>query len=182
MAFLEVRRMNDFIFNIIPAQGPSIPPWVPLLGDFPINSPLVGSFFGVLAAFGINYAYQLYKNYKDKANNIDMIRSEIQNCINILEQDKVQSLQEDKWRSVVNSGALKLFKIETELQSLSKIYHKIHYFNEIAIAERFNGNKWELLEEYKGRGRNIELLLELRHSLPNELRELMNEEWMTTKH
>ncbi len=88
--------MNDFIFNVFPAQGPTIPIWFPILGGFPINSPLVGSFLGVIAAFGINYAYQSYKTKKDKINYINMIRSEIEDCIGVLDQNIVQSLPEDK--------------------------------------------------------------------------------------
>jgi hypothetical protein len=54
--------MNDFIFNVLPTQGPTIPMWVPLLGGFPINSPLVGSFLGVSLAFVINWAWQTWNS------------------------------------------------------------------------------------------------------------------------
>jgi hypothetical protein len=37
--------MNDFIFNVLPVQGPTIPTWVPYLAGWPVNSPIVGSFF-----------------------------------------------------------------------------------------------------------------------------------------
>jgi hypothetical protein len=50
--------MNGFIFNVLPPQGPTIPMWVPFLGGFPINSPLVGSFLGVFLAFVINWLWQ----------------------------------------------------------------------------------------------------------------------------
>ena len=79
--------MNDFIFNVFPAQGPTIPIWFPILGGFPINSPLVGSFLGVIAAFGINYAYQSYKTKKDKINYINMIKSEIE--VNIATKERI---------------------------------------------------------------------------------------------
>lgn len=54
--------MNDIILNILPAQGPTIPMWIPLIGGFPYNSPLVGSFLGVLGAFGLNYTVVYLKD------------------------------------------------------------------------------------------------------------------------
>ncbi len=142
--------MNDFIINVIPAQGATIPTWFSILGGFPINSPLVGSFLGVIFAFGINYAYQSYKIREDKKKYIRIIRSEIEHCIDVLEQDIVQSLPEANWMSAVNSGALKLFKIETELQSLSKNYYNIHDFNEKARIGNFIGYDWPRLNREDG--------------------------------
>jgi len=52
--------MNDFIFNVPQTQGPTIPMWVPYFGGFPINSPLVGSFLGVILAFGFNWLWQTW--------------------------------------------------------------------------------------------------------------------------
>jgi hypothetical protein len=54
--------MNDFIFNVLPTQGPTVPMWVPIFGGFPLNSPLVGSFLGVLLAFILNYIWQFWNN------------------------------------------------------------------------------------------------------------------------
>lgn len=173
--------MNDFIFNVLPAQGPTIPIWIPILGGIPINSPLVGSFFGVLAAFGINYAHQLYKIRNDKINYINMIRSEIEDCIDVLDQNIVQSLPEDKWMSAVNSGALRLFRVETELQSLSKNYYKIYDFNEKARMEEFIGYDWPRLEREDGNKlpiQRVRQILQSRESLKNELTELKNAEWL----
>ena len=50
--------MNDFIFYVLPLQGPTIPMWIPFFGGFPINSPLVGSFLGVGLAFMVNWIWQ----------------------------------------------------------------------------------------------------------------------------
>lgn len=47
--------MNDIVFNVLPTQGPIIPMWFPILGGFPINSPLLGSFLGVILAFLANW-------------------------------------------------------------------------------------------------------------------------------
>jgi len=52
--------MYDFIFNVLPTQGPTIPMCVPYFGGFPINSPLVGSFLGVILAFGFNWLWQTW--------------------------------------------------------------------------------------------------------------------------
>jgi len=173
--------MNDFIFNVLPAQGPTIPIWLPILGGFPIIKPIMGSFFGVLAAFGINHLYQSYKDKKDKINYIDMIRSEIEDSIVVLDQDFVQSLPEDKWKSAVNSGALRLFRIETELQSLSKNYYKINDFNEKARMQEFIGYDWPRLEREDGNRlpiMRVRQILQSRESLKNELTNLKNETWL----
>ncbi|WP_143763353.1 hypothetical protein [Methanothrix harundinacea] len=81
---------------------------------------MVGSFFGVILAFAVNYAYQSHINHKDKIKYKNIIRSEIELCIAALEQDRVQLLPVDRWASAVNSGALSLFEVEVELESLSE--------------------------------------------------------------
>ena len=40
--------MNDIIFNTPLTQGPTI--WLPILGSIPVNSPLVGSFLGIVVS------------------------------------------------------------------------------------------------------------------------------------
>jgi len=176
--------MNDFIFNILPAQGATIPAWLPVLGGFPINSPLVGSFLGVIAGFGIKYAYQSHKTKEDKKIYMKMIKSEIEHCISVLEQDRVQSLPEDKWMSAVNSGALKLFKIDTELQLLSKSYYNIHDFNEKARIEKFIGYDWPRLEREDGNRLPLDRVrpfLQCKKTLLEELKELKDAEWLQTR-
>jgi hypothetical protein len=54
--------MNDFIFNVLQVQGPTIPIWVPFLGGFPYNSPLVGSFLGVFLAFVVNWIWRTWSS------------------------------------------------------------------------------------------------------------------------
>ena len=141
--------MNDFIFNVVPTQAPTIPMWVPLLGGFPINSPLVGSFLGVFSAFLINYAYQSYNNHKKKNYYKDLFQKEMEESaalvsgflevtspkIEMKEQEAgliftiLQELPIEYWTSCLNSGDLKLFKIG-EAITLSNIYFFIKEINE----------------------------------------------------
>lgn len=61
-----------------------------------------------------------------------MIRSEIGLCIDLLKLPKVHSLPVDHRTSIVNSGGLKLFDVDTELYSLNIDYMKIQGYNNIA--------------------------------------------------
>lgn len=103
--------MFDYIINVPPLQGPSIPMCVPLLGGLPINSPLVGSFLGVLFAFVINHMYLSIKNYRDGVYHKNNIKSEIKSCFERLERVG-DLLPTDRWSSAKNSGALRLFKVD----------------------------------------------------------------------
>jgi hypothetical protein len=63
--------MNDFIFNFPPLKDTTI------LFGFPLDAflpPLVGSFLGVIAGFGVNYAHQSYNIYKNKIKIKNMMR------------------------------------------------------------------------------------------------------------
>lgn len=111
-----------------------------------INSflpPLVGSFCGVGAGIIANYKIQSCKNANDKKKYKTMIRSEIELCINILEQDNVHFLPIDRWTSAINSGALKLFEVDIELEPLSIAYQRIKDYNQLITAGQFNGAVWE---------------------------------------
>jgi hypothetical protein len=131
--------MNDFIFNILPAQGPTIWGW-------PINSPLTGSFLGVIAGFGINYVYQSYNNYKNKIKIKKLLRFEIEACIEILNLPKIQLLPTDNWNSSVNSGAIKFLDVETELDPLSKDYYKIKHHHKMVSQIGLLGVPWTKIE------------------------------------
>ena len=87
--------------------------------------PFAGSLFGVILAFVANYAYQLHIAHEDKLKYINIIRSEIFLCISVLELDKVQLLPVDRWNLTVNSGGLKYFDVDMELQSLCLDYYRI---------------------------------------------------------
>jgi len=80
--------MNDIIFNVLPSQGPTIPPWIPYLGGLPYNSPLIGSFLGVFAAFGINYVAHKINDHKTRNYYRSVIIDEIERCIKTLEKQK----------------------------------------------------------------------------------------------
>ena len=168
--------MNDIIFNVLPAQGPTIPIWIPILGGIPINAflpPLVGSFFGVIVAFAFNYKYQSYRNVEDKKKYKAMMRSEIELCLNILKEDRVRMLPVDRWTSALNSGALKLFDADIELVPLSRVYNKIQNYNHDTTFS-FPFETWTDAEpradsrEYR----------EDRRSLLEELELLKNKEWL----
>lgn len=53
--------MNDFIFNILPTQGPIVPSWIPIFGGMPASS-FAGSFLGVLLAFVVNWIWQTWSS------------------------------------------------------------------------------------------------------------------------
>lgn len=83
--------------------------------------------------------------------------------------------------SAVNSGALRLFEIETELQSLSKNYYKIHDYNEKARLAKFIGYDWPRLEREDGHRlplQRVRQILQSRESLIRELTELKDAEWL----
>ena len=166
--------MNDFIINVLQAQGPTIWGW-------PINSPLVGSFLGVIAGFGLKYASQSYKDYREKLKIKNMLRSEIEACVGILSLDGVQLLPTDRWNSAVNSGALKFFEVEIELKLLSNDYYRIQEYN--IRARRWINYSWKNIYETADHF-NIENLQELRSSrewLQIELKETVEVDWLKAK-
>jgi RNAse (barnase) inhibitor barstar len=133
--------MYDFIINAPISPGPVMPIWLPVIGGFPINSPLVGSFLGVFLGFIVNYIYQYIKNFNDRIYYRDNIKSELELCIKRLE--KVGNLLPvDRWISIRNSGALKFFS-RTEVDNLSRAYEAIQNNNYEAKRVR------DLAEEYK---------------------------------
>jgi hypothetical protein len=135
--------------------------------------PLVGSFFGVIAGFSANYWYQSHKNSEDKKRYITMLRSEIEACINTLEEDEVKILPIDLWTSAVNSGALKLFDAGTELEGLSVQYYRIQTYNN--RAEPYSVYDWARLEREDGHRlplMDVKRLRRNRDSLLFELKEL----------
>jgi len=74
--------MTDIIFNVLPAQGPTI--WLPILGWIPVNSPLVGSFLGVIVAFILNYAWQYLRDNHQKFVGEYHIKAELRGIANNL--------------------------------------------------------------------------------------------------
>lgn len=69
--------MNDFIFNVVPAQGLTIPQWFPIVGGMPAST-FAGSFFGVLLGFGINWIWQAWNNKRLIFEEEYYIKSELE--------------------------------------------------------------------------------------------------------
>lgn len=120
-------KMYDFIINAPLSQGLTIPMWSPILAGFPINSPLIGSFLGVVFGFAINYAYQYWKNRNDRNYYMKAITSEIGFCISTL-NSYPNILPTDRWEAALYSGILRRFRHD-QVAKLSKAYHKIREFN-----------------------------------------------------
>ncbi|HPE62611.1 MAG TPA: DUF4062 domain-containing protein [Methanothrix sp.] len=117
--------------------------------------------------------------FADKIKYIQMIRSEIMLCIAVLEQDTVQPLPVDRWTSVVNSGALKLFEEKVELESLSKNYYKIQRYN--VHVGTYANISWNRLYREKGWSMplfQVKQFLKSREDLQDELKKLMDEDWL----
>jgi len=146
--------------------------------------PMAGSFFGVIIAFALNYAYQSYNFRKDKIKYINMIRSEIELCINTLELERVELLPTDRWISAINSGALKLFETDSELQSLSVAYQRIKDYNHLATAEHFFVFNWARLAREDGHRLPLMTVRRFeanRQQLIIDLGELSNAEWLNPR-
>jgi len=141
--------------------------------------PLVGSFFGVITAFALNNEYQSYKTQQDKIRYIKMFRSEIELCIYIIQLDRIRLLPIDQWISAVNSGALKFFKVDTELQILTRGYYDIKDYNNRAVDFVDDDVRWSELESNKLFDiKSNREYLEIRKSLLKELKDLKDMEWM----
>lgn len=119
--------MYDFIINAPISPGPVMPIWLPVVGGFPINSPLVGSFLGVFLGFFVKYIYQYIKSFNDRIYYRDNIKSELELCIKRLETAG-NLLPVDRWISIRNSGALRFFN-RTEVDNLSRAYEAIQNNN-----------------------------------------------------
>jgi hypothetical protein len=144
-------------------------------------SPLAGSFLGVIGAFAANYALQWHFANNDRIKFINMIISELNLCITTLELDRVEFLPVGNWTSAVNSGALKLFKADTELQSLSTAYQKIKNYNQVALSEHFYVYDWERLDREDGNRLSLMTVRRFqrnRQQLIEEIRELITAEWL----
>jgi hypothetical protein len=111
-----------------------------------------------------------------------MLRSEIELYISTLELDRPRLLPVDRWTSIVNSGALKLFK-DHESGALSRIYQKIKDYNYIITCEHFDRYPWKRLEYEDGRrlpAMRVKQFLNDGASLLDELRTLENAEWLNS--
>ena len=83
------------------SQGATIPTWIPLIGGIPINSPMVGSFFGIvisvcIAKYNTDRAVESNKRYIeaiDRASSNQII--EARNLRNLKRKQSLKSLIEE---------------------------------------------------------------------------------------
>lgn len=97
--------------------------------DMDINAllpPLAGSFVGAIAGVAVNNLYQSHKNREYKKYK-KMIKSEIELCLKVLKSDTFKLLPVEKWNSIVNSSALRLFNADIELSPLSEVTIKFNF-------------------------------------------------------
>ena len=139
--------------------------------------PMVGSFLGVITAFILNYIYQKYNTNEDKKKFKNMIRSELEQCVNVLKLDNVQLLPVDRWNSAVNSGALKLFNVENELISLSMDYYRINNYNDMVVQHELMGRSWIEIKTTWPTVQPFERFIYTRNWLLNDLKKLESAEW-----
>jgi hypothetical protein len=143
--------------------------------------PMFGSFLGVGLGILANHYYQEYIADKNKEKYKRMIKSEIELSIKRLEKDWVQLLPIDRWTSAVNSGALKLFEVDIELEPLSRVYQRIKDYNFLATSEHFNVYPWKRLEYEDGVRlplMTVKRFIRDKNSLLDELKELHNAGWL----
>jgi hypothetical protein len=187
------------IIYTLTAQGPTVPIWVPFIGGVPYNSPLIGSFIGVVLGFLVNYAWRWIANKRKRLFYIKLFETEFNRMLITLREDKnygvfinplkeklPSKLQIDNWISAVNIGDLRLFEF-THVDSLSGIYSKIKKYNEdVELYKNITAN-WGFpinsdIETsslyYSPRKR----LGELNDSLLAGITTIKNENWMNTKH
>lgn len=124
----------------------------------------------------------LHKPYMDRIKYINIIKFNIEYCINVLEQDIVQLLPEDLMSSSNpgSSNRLDLFDIE-EIRSVTTAYNLIRDFNERAREQRFVGFTWERLNREDGYRLPLHQVRQFMNSQKNllsELNKLKNVRWL----
>ena len=118
--------MNDIIFNITPAQWPTIRMLIHILGGIPHNSSLIGSFSGVVLAYILARLTERYFNVQKRAKWLEMVREElIQANSGLDDHERVNkvffAIHNELLKSLMVSGDLSLFTAN-EAIALSVIY------------------------------------------------------------
>lgn len=134
--------MNDFIFNVLPVAGPTIPACVPLIGGLPYNSPLTGSFLGVVFGFAVSTVWKWISDKRSGLRHIKLFKNELIQAKATLERDKEDRLfvnplkerrpmrlQTDCWTSAVNHGDLRLHYLP-EVDCLARVYLQLRNYND----------------------------------------------------
>lgn len=94
--------------------------WEPFL-------PFVPTFFGVLAAFGLQWLAKRYDKRKDRQQFLQEVRKELESCSKLLTGEG-HLLPTDMWESGKASGWLSLVKHEVKTKFAS-IYFRIECHN-----------------------------------------------------
>jgi hypothetical protein len=179
--------------------GATIPTWVPLFGGWPINSPLVGSFFGVFLGFLVNYAWKGVNDKLRRLNYIKLFRYEFNQAnvtlekdnedelfINPLKERQPSKLQIDSWTSAINNGDLRLFRSH-EVDCLSRIYSQIKNYNdELQLYKNKSIEySWPVgadIDEKSLYYLNRKNLDELNPEIIGSINYLLGKKWMLSQH
>jgi len=135
--------MNDLIINVLPIQGPTIPIWVPLLGGFPINSPIVGSIIAIVVS--VTIAMITIKRTGDSNRRyIETVKEESERHIEAVEKTSADQIKEKRyWRDLNRKQRIKLLiqEFETNVFLYNKLLETVEenvftgkYFNFILVA------------------------------------------------
>jgi hypothetical protein len=128
--------VNDFIFNILPAQGPTIPNYIPYLSGIPINSPLVGAFFGMVVSVCIAL-YSIKRTGDSNRKYINVVERSTTTQIDAIKNASEAQIAEQRlWIDLKRKQLLKALVKEMKLNI--KRYEQI-----INIANQNNyGQLW----------------------------------------
>lgn len=144
---------------------------------------LIGPFFGVLAGFAVNYAYQSRRNNKIKSKYLSLFRSEVKESITVMQEHKLKLLPNNAWRLAISSGDLSLFSFE-QVNDLSRVYHAVdNYIYEAKRArdmgERYRAEASPTAKEqiHSAWGHVSKLASEYEEQALHLLQELSNREW-----
>jgi|WetSurMetagenome_2_1015567.scaffolds.fasta_scaffold00641_5 hypothetical protein len=106
--------MNDFIINVLQLQGPTIPTWLPVLGGFPINSPIVGSFIAIFVSVLITL-YTVKRNGDSNRRYIESVERSSREHISAVEKASTYQINyTNYWRDLKRKQQLKSLILELE--------------------------------------------------------------------
>jgi hypothetical protein len=142
--------VNDFIFNVLPSQGPTI--WLPVLGWIPVNSPLIGSFSGVIIAYFLAKGTERYLNVQKRAKWLRIIRKELNQAhSDLVERERLAgfsvvffAIHYEFLRTLVSSVDVSLFDANQAI-ALTQTYTQME--NYLKHIERIN----KRILEFQGR-------------------------------
>jgi hypothetical protein len=110
--------------------------------------PIVGSFFGVLAAFAVDWKHEKNKEDKIREEYRKAISREIEESIELLGIGKLQLVPTAMWRSALSSGHLALFS-EKEREEWRHAYFSMSKFNYGAKISRDRAEQMRAMIDIK---------------------------------